>query len=250
MLGQRPLDALDRRDLGGAQALFGQSGHRGDLGAPGGRVRGLLGVPDPAGQGLGAREAEEPSGARLGVVAVGEVGLEPVGLEHERDAVLVQPCPGAFGEAGGVHRGLPLHARQRGAGGLGLDHADDLPVHVQRVVRAAVAGSHDDLADGAGDEGVEILAVHDHPTRSLELAVNLHPGASLRRQGWTITALAHLHPLSPAVPERNPTPMPRPDRARKSPSAPGDRRAPALIVAPKHETMILSVWGDVRPQWP
>ena len=121
--------------------------------------------------------------ARLGVVAVGEVGLEAVGLEDERQLAVVQAFARGRREAGGVHGALPLDTGERRAGRLGLDDADDLLVEVEGVVRPAVAGRHDHLTDRAGDERVQVFAVHDGPTRPLQLPVDLDPGTLLRSQG-------------------------------------------------------------------
>jgi hypothetical protein len=97
-----------------------------------------------------------------------------------------------FGQAVRVHRRLPLDPGQRRALRLGLDDADDLLVHIQEVVGAAVAGRHDRLAhrDAWTSEQVEVAPVDDEPARPRELPVDLDPSPRLGRQ----VVAAHLVP--------------------------------------------------------
>ncbi len=87
-------------------------------------------------------------------------------------------------EAFGTHRGLPLHAGQRRALGLGLDDPDGALLDVEEVVGSSVAGLHDRLADGdtLSGEQVQVLAVLDVPAGVGELAVDEHARALLSCQ--------------------------------------------------------------------
>ncbi|MGI8577769.1 MAG: hypothetical protein ACR2KG_07590 [Nocardioidaceae bacterium] len=125
------------------------------------------------------------------------MGLRPRCLEHERqptvDGQRLQAYVGR--QPFGVHRRLPLHSGQRGALGLGLDHADRAPVDVQQVVGPAVPGGHDRLSDGypVGGEQVQPLAVLHSPAGIAQLAVDEHPCALLGRQSLAVPFLTHGH---------------------------------------------------------
>ena len=79
------------------------------------------------------------------------------------------------GQAPAVLLGLHLHAGQCGPFTLGLHHASGLPVHVQQVVRVAVAGLQGELAhrDARGRVQVDRRVVLDGPSRPFEHIVYL-----------------------------------------------------------------------------
>ena len=149
-----------------------------------GALRRGLGVAQDPGERGRLREVEDPPRARVGVVAVGEVGLGAAGLEHERQpAVLGQRGePDVGRQPVGVHRRLPLDARQGRALGLGLDDPDGRLVDVEQVVGPPVPGLHYDLAerDALAGEEVQRPSVLHRPAGLGELPVDEHTGALLR----------------------------------------------------------------------
>lgn len=82
--GQGVLQARDRLHLRHAQTVGLQQRHRGAQGCPeGGRVRVLVGVPHPRGEGLGTVEGEDLARTGVRVHAVEEVRLRAGGRVPE-----------------------------------------------------------------------------------------------------------------------------------------------------------------------
>jgi hypothetical protein len=199
LVGEALLDAVDRSDLGRTQSRLVQRRQVADLGpprrvCPGRHRRSRTSLRESGWLG----EVEHPSCPRVRVVAVREVRLRPAGFEDERETTVDRDRPklGLGWQAGGVHRGLPLDSRQRGALRLGLDDADDLRVDVEQVVSTAMAGLHHSLPAGdpiAGEE-VEVLLVLDRPSGVAELAVDQHACALLRRQPRILNTGIHGRP--------------------------------------------------------
>ncbi len=136
---------------------------------------------EPGGEGFGAVEGEDVAGARLGVQRVGEVGFGAGAFVDERQRAA--PRRQAGGLALCVLAGLHLHAGERGALLLGLDHAGGLAVDVEQVVRFAVAGVQLELADRHAAGGVDVggLEVLHRPAGGGEQAVDVLAGELLGR---------------------------------------------------------------------
>ena len=183
LLGETPLDAVDRLDLGRAERLLVQCWQCADRAAPG-RMLIVLALEDPR-QGPGLREVEEASRTRLRIKAIGEMGLGAAGLEHKREAPILRERGQAHirRQPLGVHRALPLHARQWRSFRLGLDHADGGLVDVEHVVHPPVAGFQRHLANGDALGGKEVhrLLVLHRPPGLAELLIDQHPCARLCR---------------------------------------------------------------------
>ena len=146
LLGQAPFDTVNRLDLGRPQGSGVQLWHGADLAAPGGCLWAGFGVAEDACEGRGLGEGEHPACSWVGVVATGVVGLCARRLEHERQPAFDRECLQAYvgGKPLGVHRRLPLDARQGSPFGLGLDDADGRFVDVQQVIGATMTRSHID----------------------------------------------------------------------------------------------------------
>jgi len=73
-----------------------------------------------------------------------------------------------------VPSGLNLHAGQRGALFLGLDHAGGGPVHIQHVVRETVSGFERKFTDGDAPPGSNVrpAEILDNPARRSEQLIN------------------------------------------------------------------------------
>jgi len=99
-------------------------------------------------------DVKDATAARLGIEAVGEEGLDSRRLVEKRERL--HRGGNVVREAGGILLGLHLHARERRAGLLGLDHADSLPVDIEQVVGEPVAGAQRKLANGHPARGVEV----------------------------------------------------------------------------------------------
>jgi len=90
--GERFFQVADRLDLGGPQPGLDQSGHGFEAGEESRRWRGSMILPrrrtaaiaQPVGQQIGRMKSEDRPGARFGVEAVGEVGLDAGGFVQER----------------------------------------------------------------------------------------------------------------------------------------------------------------------
>jgi hypothetical protein len=134
--------------------------------------------------------------------------LRTTGLKHERQpAVCRHRLETNIGRQPlGIHCALPLHPRQRRAGRLGLDHPDRQLVHIQQVVRAAIALGHDHLADRdplTGKE-IEVLPVLDHPAGVSELAVDQHTGTLFSGETILVHHLPSPLPTTPSHYRRRP----------------------------------------------
>ena len=198
--GEALLQVADGGDLGGPEFVVAplghQLGHGADAGeeGSGGGVEGVwdfyqrstptptLPLPgggsrlQPFGQCGGLVEGEDGAGTRLRVEAVAEVGLGTRALVDEGQ----RPAPRgqADGQALRIAGGLDLHAGERSALLLGLDHASGLAVHVEQVVGKAVAGVEHELADGHARRSVDISLVDIayQPAGRLQQAVDGLPG--------------------------------------------------------------------------
>ena len=133
--------------------------------------RHLVGV-EPRGQRVRGVEGEYVSAARLGVEPVGELRLLAGALVQERQGATVRWK--VVGQAGTVLLRLQLHAGERAANGLGLDHAGRLLVHVEQVVGLAVAGLQPELAHRHARRRVQVggARVLNGPSRLLEQVVD------------------------------------------------------------------------------
>ena len=190
MLLERALQAVDRLDLRRAQRLDRKHRQVVHLGPPGRMVRVFRGCPYDTGQRVRSREVEDPAGAGLGVVPVGELGFAARRLEYERQPAVVgqrlQPHLGP--QPVGVLGRLPLHTGQGRALRLRLDHPDDMLVDVEQIIGPAVPSRHHLFADGdsrrgiVASEKVLVLTALDVPTGLGQLTIDLHPRALFRRQ--------------------------------------------------------------------
>lgn len=180
---ERLFQVVDGLDLGGPQALLVERRHVLQAGEKGIALVEVLGhrplalpiLPalQPLGQQLGPVEGEDRTRARLRVEAVGEARLHAGRLVGEWQ----RPAPGRQGlrQALRVPGRLDLHPAQGGPGLLGLDDARRLPVHVEQVVREAVAGFQRKLADRHAPvrRDVGLVGVTDHPPRLAQQPVDL-----------------------------------------------------------------------------
>ena len=181
--GQRLFQVVDGLDLGGPEAGFDQRRHGFEAGEKsrrwlGGVMSGGSGgarIAQPLGQGVGLVESKDAAGARRGVEAVGEVGLDAGGFVEEGQG----PAPGGKRgrQALGVLAGLDFDAGKGGAQLLGLDDAGGLAVEVEQVVGKAAAGFEREFAQrhAAGGVDVGLGDVENLPACRIQQAVDLLP---------------------------------------------------------------------------
>lgn len=124
-------------------------------------------------------KGEDGSGARLGIEAVGEMGLDPVRLVTEGQGVA--PSGEPFRQALGVFVRLGFHAGEVAALLVGLDDTRRLAVHVEQVIGEPVAGQGE-LSYGRTARGVDVGActVLHHPAGGAQQLVDGLPGGLLR----------------------------------------------------------------------
>ncbi len=120
-------------------------------------------------------EGEHRPGARLGVEAVGEVGLDAGGFVEEGQ----RSAPGrqTGGQASRVTAGLEFDAGQRGTLLLGFEDTGGPAVDVEQVIGETEAGFEREFAQRDAARGVEVGLRHvtDMPTRLGQQPVDFLP---------------------------------------------------------------------------
>ncbi len=156
---------------------LGDPVRRGPAGRP--LVQGLVG--HPLGQGFRSVNAEQRTAPRVGVQEVSEGGDLPGAQVHERQGPYGRAQ--LTGKAVGIPLGLNFHAKQRVAGGLGLQDGCGSAVDEEEVVHEAMSGGQLELPDGHAATGGHVhgLAVLDDPARFGKRSVDLAPGGPFGR---------------------------------------------------------------------
>ena len=150
--------------------MAGQCAHRHEVGWL--RCCGL----QPLFQHLGPKKRKHPTRTGLWVQPVGELGLDPGGLEQKGQG----PAPSGQGggQALGIALRLRLHAFEGDAFFFSLDHAASFAVHIKQIVGKAMAGVEWEFADGHTLRCMQInlVDVANLPASGLQELVNLDAG--------------------------------------------------------------------------